>query len=110
MKLTKKDNFNLDHYEKALKKFAIRGFLPPFRDSGFYVDDRRGDTVIECGNPETAKALAELLNSLPDPELLKKQTPIPESIKVEVQAKSIEKPVLPVIAEESTESKIKKLL
>lgn len=41
---------------------AGRRYILPFRASGFWVEDARGDNVAEARSVESAKALAELLN------------------------------------------------
>ena len=102
-----KKNFKPDVYEKALKKFSNSTYLGPFRASGYYVDDRRGDTVIECRNTETAQILADILNNLPHPDLLKNEPK--EQVQVNSTVKTVGK-ITEFIKEETTESKIKKLL
>lgn len=42
--------------------FANEWFLPPFRSSGYYVEDATGKEVAEAKTLELARALAELLN------------------------------------------------
>lgn len=54
-------------YEEALNNFEKLLFKPPFSVSGYYINDSRGQTIVECGNIYTAKALMNLLNNLPPP-------------------------------------------
>jgi hypothetical protein len=39
-------------------------FLSPFRASGLWVSDARGNSVCECVDDGVAKALAEILNRI----------------------------------------------
>lgn len=104
--MKKKDNFNVDRYTKALTKFSNSTYLEPFKANGYYVEDRRGDTVVECNNTELAKTLAELLNNLPNPELLQTLPLAVESGKVEKVEKPVEK-ITPIVTE-TIDAKIKK--
>lgn len=42
--------------------YANEWFLPPFRATGYWVEDSAGKNVAEAASLELAKALARLLN------------------------------------------------
>lgn len=100
------DDINsVDKYSEVLKKIQKLNLVGPFRASHRYVDDRRGDTVLECSSEQVAKVMAELLNCLPNPDYLKGLIVVKEVIKeVEKEVKN------PVINELTNEQKYKKLL
>lgn len=109
MNKPKNNSFNLEQYEKTIKKFNNSTYLGPFKATGYYVDDRRGDTIIECNNTDMAKILADILNNLPPPEMLQKPLEKVDSSKVEVKVQPVERIALSPVTE-TTEAKIKKLL
>jgi hypothetical protein len=48
---------------------AFNGFLGPFRVDHAYVNDARGNTVVNCeGNQATAKVICALLNKTYPPK------------------------------------------
>lgn len=92
---------NAEKYAQAMQKFKKLNLAGPFRASHRYVDDRRGDTVLECSSEQIAKVFAELLNCLPNEVKVLEKEVIKEIIKV------VEKPQQ---VEPTQDQKYKKLL